>query len=703
MLERLTQVSLEKMVAMGFGAVLVLLFGIGFVSYWNTTDLIGREVRVVHTHQVREAIEHLLHLMEDAEDRQRFDLLIGEDQYQRSYREARRNIDAKIQHLADLTSDDEAQQAHLLALRQLIGLRLAQLKETIEIRNAGRLGPAEQRAHLNAGKALMDEILMVFSTMREEEQRQLMTWSRQADQAAAFTLTFIVIGTFLTIGLAIGGGALIYYDLSKRRQAEQAAMMGHVRQTLILRSLPVVLYSAKGSRDYGALWVSENIEKVAGFPAQNFLDDSSLWASRLHPDDRDKTLRTFDMLSQTNTLATEYRWQRHDGEYRWFRDQAMLIRQSDGSPQELIGLLADITEERQANDLIRRQADIINQIQESVITVDLNGYVTSWNHGAELLLGYMATEALGKHISFVYPEEDREFLERHVLAPVRIKGAHQIEIRRRTKSGALRYAHLSLTLLRNDRGDPTDIVGYSMDITDRKRGEEALLKSRNQLAALAVRLETVREEERGRIALEVHDVLGQALTGLKLDVSWVYKQILESKGSLEPSPVLSRLARSQELLDTTIRSVREIATTLRPSVLDQLGLEAAIEWQAQEFSHRTGIACTTSISPDHIHVDAQQSTALFRILQEVLTNVVRHAHATNVNVRLEETCEHVMMQVRDNGTGITAVEQSGPQAFGLLGMRLRAQQQGGTFDIQGTSRKGTTVTVKIPLVHIHHD
>lgn len=205
MLERLTQVSLEKMVAMGFGAVLVLLFGIGFVSYWNTTDLIGREVRVVHTHQVREAIEHLLHLMEDAEDRQRFDLLIGEDQYQRSYREARRNIDAKIQHLADLTSDDEAQQAHLLALRQLIGLRLAQLKETIEIRNAGRLGPAEQRAHLNAGKALMDEILMVFSTMREEEQRQLMTWSRQADQAAAFTLTFIVIGTFLTIGLAIGG------------------------------------------------------------------------------------------------------------------------------------------------------------------------------------------------------------------------------------------------------------------------------------------------------------------------------------------------------------------------------------------------------------------------------------------------------------------------------------------------------------------
>jgi PAS domain S-box-containing protein len=329
--------------------------------------------------------------------------------------------------------------------------------------------------------------------------------------------------------------------------------------------------------------------------------------------------------------------------------------------------------------------------------------VTSWNNGAKQLLGYTSQEAIGQHISFVYPEEDREFLERHVLAPVKAKGTHQTEVRRRTKSGALRFAQLSLTLLRNDSGGPIGIVGYSMDITDRKHGEEALLKSRNQLAALAVRLESIREEERGRIALEVHDVLGQALTGLKLDVSWIYKQILVSRGLIEPSPVLSRLATSLELVDATIQSVREIATTLRPSVLDQLGLEAAIEWQAQEFHHRTGIACATSISPDQIDVDAEQSTALFRILQEILTNVVRHAHATEVDIRLEETPEHVIMQVRDNGKGITAVEQSGPQAFGLLGMRLRAQQQGGTFDIHGTSGSGTTVTVRVPLSRTSND
>jgi|CXWL01.1.fsa_nt_gi PAS domain S-box-containing protein len=703
MLARLSQVPLEKKVAVSLVLAIILLLGRGYVSYHSTNDLIEREVRVAQTHQVRETIERLLYQMEDIEDRQRLDLFSGENLFLESYREANRSIGEVLHSLATLTSDDQLQQRHLLALRRLIDLRMTQLKDTIDLRNAGRLGPDEQRVRQHAGKETMDQILMQLSTMREQEQTLLITWSKQADGAASFTYALIIGGTLGTIVLAIAGGWMIFYDLSKRRQAEGAVMMGQARQTLILRSLPIVMYSAKPSGDYGALWVSENIEIVTGYPAQRFAADSSLWASRLHPNDRNKTLMQFNALSETNALATEYRWQRHDGEYRWFRDQAMLIRQSDGAPQELIGLWVDVTGERQANELIRRQADIINQIQESVITVDLNGYVTSWNHGAEQLLGYMATEALGKHISFVYPEEDREFLEQRVLAPVRAKGTHQVEIQRRTKSGALRFAQLSLTLLRNDNGDPIGIVGYSMDITDRKRGEEALLTSRNQLAALAVRLETVREEERGRIALEVHDVLGQALTGLKLDISWVYKQLVESHGSFEPSSVLARLATSLKLVDATIQSVREIATTLRPSVLDQLGLEAAIEWQAQEFHHRTRIACTTSISPDHIHVDAQQSTALFRILQEVLTNVVRHAHATEVDIRLEETREHVMMQVRDNGTGITAVAQSWPQAFGLLGMRLRAQQQGGTFDIQGTSGRGTTVTVKIPLMHTHDD
>ncbi len=703
MLERLIQVSLEKKIAVGLGAALILLLGIGIISYRSTADLIDRESRVVQTHEIRETIEQLLFLMEDLESRQQIDLLTGERQYLQSYREKSQDIEEALRTLADQTSESQVQRQHMLALRRLIDLRLTQFRTLIELRDAGKIDANELRVHLYAGMETMNKIKIVLGEMREQEQMLLAGWSKQTDSAASFTLSIILGGTLLTIVLAIGGGLVIFYDLAKRRQAEKAVMVGHARQALVLRSVPIVMYSAKPSGDYGALWVSENVETVTGYSPKCFVDDSSLWASRLHPDDQEKTLMEFNKLSEASALATEYRWQTHDGEYRWFRDQAVLIRRSDGTPQELVGLWADVTAQRHANELIRRQADIINQIQEAVITVDMNGDVTSWNKGAEQFLGYTVQEALGKHISFVYPIEDREFLERDVLTPVKTKGTHQIEIRRRTKSEALRFAQLSLTLLRDDSGAPIGIVGYSMDITDRKRGEEALLNSRNQLAALAVRLESVREEERGRIALEVHDVLGQALTGLKLDVSWVYKQVIESKGSFEPSAVLSRLASSLKLVDATIQSVREIATTLRPGVLDQLGLEAAVEWQAREFRHRTRIACATSISPDRIGVGSQQSTALFRILQEILTNVTRHAHASNVDIRLEETREHVIMQVRDNGKGITPAEQFGPTAFGLLGMRLRAQQQGGAFDIQSTSGIGTTVTVRMPLSRMSDD
>jgi signal transduction histidine kinase len=142
---------------------------------------------------------------------------------------------------------------------------------------------------------------------------------------------------------------------------------------------------------------------------------------------------------------------------------------------------------------------------------------------------------------------------------------------------------------------------------------------------------------------------------------------------------------------------------LRPGVLDELGLEAAVEWQAREFQHRTGIVCDTTIWPRNMVLEPEQSTALFRILQEILTNVARHAHATNVYIKLEQSGEHVSLQVRDNGRGIKGVEQSGPEAFGLLGMRLRAQQQGGSFDIQGISGTGTTVTVRIPLYRTTDD
>jgi len=513
--------------------------------------------------------------------------------------------------------------------------------------------------------------------------------------AASFTMVSAIGGSVLVLLLA-AGGALIFYDLAKRRRAETAARVKQAYQDLVLRSLPVALYSSKPSGDFGALWVSENIEALAGFSAQHFLDDSTLWATRLHPLDKDGALAKFAKLPQENTLSMEYRWRTREGEYRWFRDEAVLIRREDGVPQEIVGLWTDVTRQREAEELIRRQADIINQVEETVIIIDLNGFVRSWNHGAEKLLGYPADEALGRHISFVYPAEDREYLDREVLAPVKAKGTHRVEVRRLTKDGRIRFAQLSLTLQKDASGIPIGIIGYSMDITERKQAEEALIDSRNQLEALAVRLQSVREEERTRIALEVHDVLGQALTVLKMDLCWIGKRLGDSTAQPRFESLQARVNSALGLIDSTLQSVREIATELRPGVLDQLGLAAAVEWQARTFQERTGITCDTLIRPHRILVSAKQSTALFRILQEVLTNVARHAQATTVRIRLEESDDSVSLQVSDDGRGIPEGAMTGPHAFGVLGMRLRAQQQGGELTIRGSPGAGTTVIARIP-------
>lgn len=691
--------TLEKKVATGLGGALILLIGLGVVSYRSATALVDREARVTHANQVREAIEHMKLLVARADVTEKADFVPSHAKNDGSAPGVD-PVRTLAGRLARLTQDDPGQREQVGVLRRLIDGDMPQSGQSdgsIASRESGMTHARPPVVQARATEETLNRIARILEAIRTQEERNLTAWSKQADRAASFTMALMIGGSVLTLLLTGGGGALIFYDLAKRRRAENAVRVKQAYQDLILRSLPVALYSAKSSGDFGALWVSENIEALAGFSARDFLNDSSLWAARLHPLDKESALAKFAELPQENTLSMEYRWRTSDGEYRWFRDEAVLTRREDGALQEIVGLWTDITAQRKAEELIRRQADIIDQVEETVITIDLNGYVMSWNRGAENLLGYSVDEALGRHISFVYPLEDRAYLDREVIAPVKTKGTHHVEVRRLTKSGTIRFAQLSLTLQKDGLGVPIGIIGYSMDITDRKRAEEALIDSRNQLEALAVRLQSVREEERTRIALEVHDVLGQALTVLKMDLSWMAKRLGDSTASTRLESLHARVDSALGLIDSTLQSVREIATELRPGVLDQLGLAAAVEWQARTFQERTGIACDTLIRPHRILVSAEQSTALFRIFQEVLTNVVRHAQATTVHVRLEESDDHVSLHVTDDGRGIPEGATTGPQAFGVLGMRLRAQQQGGEFTIHGTPGVGTTVTVRIPL------
>lgn len=236
----------------------------------------------------------------------------------------------------------------------------------------------------------------------------------------------------------------------------------------------------------------------------------------------------------------------------------------------------------------------------------------------------------------------------------------------------------------------------SADRRERERAEEQLRRSLDQLRALTTYLQYVREEERTRIAREVHDELGQALTGLKLDMSW-----LASKLGRNAPAVQTKVKTMVDHIDATIQTVRRIATELRPGILDSLGLIAAMEWQANEFQTRSGIPCLVTTTLEETLWDHDITTVFFRIYQETLTNIIRHAEATRVAVRLDQEEGKLVMTVADNGRGVSEEDLVGSHSLGLLGMRERAALVGGELAIRGAPGHGTTVTLRVPIDQPH--
>jgi signal transduction histidine kinase len=263
------------------------------------------------------------------------------------------------------------------------------------------------------------------------------------------------------------------------------------------------------------------------------------------------------------------------------------------------------------------------------------------------------------------------------------------EIRLQSRKTVPLPVHFSLSPLRLDGTRAICLI--ASDISEVKRVEQEVRASSEQLRKLAARLVSVREEERTRISREVHDELGQSLTAVKLDLAWLAGRLPQKNG-----PMLERIRSTRRLAESLIQAVRRISTELRPGILD-MGLAAAVEWQAQEFQARTGIQCEVRLLTQEV-VAQNVSTALFRILQETLTNVARHAKATRVEVVKQKQRDRLVLRISDNGRGFDPEDPSISKSLGLLGMRERAAILGGEVNIASAPGKGTTVTAWIPLI-----
>lgn len=379
------------------------------------------------------------------------------------------------------------------------------------------------------------------------------------------------------------------------------------------------------------------------------------------------------------------------------------VRDEHGNVTLLIPEGRDITERKLVEEALRkseeRYRNIFENALEGIFQTMPDGKYVAVNPALARIYGYdspddmVATVTnLGGHL-YVDPGRRDEFI-RLMQEQERVTGFEALVYR---KDGSWIWVSEGVRALRDTDGTLVGYEGTVEDVTQRKLGESRLRATLEELRMLSGRLVTVREEEQTRIARELHDELGVGLTCLKVDLSRLHAIMGELRGARARKKMEDKIRSMVQQVDVTIASVQRIVTELRPRILDDLGLVAAIEWQCQDFQQRTGIPCTCESSADDIAMEPEQATSLFRICQEALTNTARHAKATAIQVRIKQSDNNLLLAIQDDGVGISCEKLTESTSLGLLGMRERAASLGGQVSIAGSPGKGTTVTVRVPL------
>ncbi len=338
---------------------------------------------------------------------------------------------------------------------------------------------------------------------------------------------------------------------------------------------------------------------------------------------------------------------------------------------------------------------VVNHSPSMIFITDLEGRILLANQQVLEVLGKRMEEVRGKTSFDLFPRETAEELRANDRAVVERGEPIMVEETAVFPDGSHAFESVKFPL-RDSDGKVFAVAGIASDITGRRVAEERERRSHEQLRELADRLESVREEERAHLAREAHDVLGQLLTCLKMELARVGKRHLEIPDGRLREALEERMTEAVELADALIKGVRKISSELRPNVLDKLGLAAAIRFEAGRFAKRSGTVVDVERVPEVIDLEPEVATGAFRIFQEILTNVARHAHATEVAISLREDGGWAVMEVCDNGVGITEGQIVNEHSLGLLGMRERTRRFDGRFTIHGKPGEGTTVRVEIP-------
>jgi PAS domain S-box-containing protein len=486
-------------------------------------------------------------------------------------------------------------------------------------------------------------------------------------------------------------------DITERRRTEEALRESEQRLLQLAEHVCDVLWIADRKAER-VLYVSPAYEEIWGRSCDSIYRDARSFQDAIHPEDRQRYVEAFEEhLRNPKPAEQQYRVLRPDGSIRWIRDCSFPVRDAAGDVYRFVGIAEDITKRTQEEEKLRRSEAYLAESERlghigawamKLPTIE----ITFWSpehyriYGFDPAKGLPSWEAVRAR---VHPE-DRAILGT-IMRSVREKKGFEVDYRIVIPDGPVRHIHALGRPMPNAAGEPVEYLGMSMDVTERKAAEEALQSSVDQLRSLAARIESVREEERTRLAREIHDELGQALVGIEANVSSL--RHLANPRSREHA---RRCRDILNLAGSAIQSVRRIATELRPGILDDCGLVDAVEFEAQQFAKRTRLKCVLDLPHTDLAIERDAATALFRIFQEALSNIARHAEATECGVRLAEADGGLCMEVRDNGRGFPEAQESRPTSLGLLGMRERAALLAGRVTVKSSPGEGATVTVWIP-------
>ncbi len=730
--------SLKQKVRIGFGLALVFFGGVGALSYKNSIQNFELTTKISQSHQILDGLQDVFQDILDIETGSRGYTITGNQNFLRPYEEGLGRLPKDLEVLRGLTRETLSLQKEFSQFEPILLEKIKHTQESVSIRKTKGFEAAQEKVLSGKGLMTMEQLRDTIGKMKESERVALERRVSQFKRGYRQNALFMSLGSLFSFVLIFLVFKLLGREITHREETEATLRENEERLNLALKSSGVGTWVWDIQKNK-ILW-DDYMSPLFGLKPGDYPKTYEGFIEMVWPEDREKVQRDVTAAVEKNIeYDTSFRVTWKDGSEHVLGALGKAYRNPQGLPIRMTGVCWDVTEHKKMEDALRKShEELESRVEErtlelsrtneelrneivghqraeaelkksearfqtmvaaspvGIFLTDVKGECIYANRVYEQIAGRDFKEVQGRGWEKAIHPEDRERVSQRWYEAAKKRIPFESVHRFIHPDGSVVWANVRASEILENK-TLLGYVGIVEDVTERLLAEEKTRLSREQLRWLAARLDSVREEERTRMAREIHDELGQELTGIKMDLSWLEKKLASIADSPELPLFVKKLRETSDLVDSTIQTVRKISTELRPGVLDDLGLAAAIEWQAQEIGNRTGIQFKINCHSPHFNLSTQRATNIFRIYQEILTNVVRHAKATEVEIHLRKNKDRLLLEVKDNGKGITEKEIGERKSLGILGMRERALLLDGEINIVGFENKGTWVQLEVPL------